>query len=249
MIKIFIVSLVNSTRRPVISTLCNKYGVEFEFIDAINGRELPDDFLNKINGYEWTRLKYRRPLGPSEVGCALSHHKIYRKNDNAECWFVVLEDDVSFDERFRILINANTSNLDKNSLYLLGGQEGLDSFRHVILSKFGKNAINQEIIFSRTLYSERFLFRTCCYLIHSSLASKILYFNSDKMILADDWYNLSKYKVIRKIYYIDLVKHPNDMDNSLIHSEREKFGKKNNNKTLRLLKKIALKVRTILRYF
>lgn len=249
MIKIFIVSLINSTRRQLISKLCNNHGVEFEFVDAINGRELPDDFLNKINGYEWTNLKYRRPLGPSEVGCTLSHHKIYKKNDNAECWFVVLEDDVSFDERFRILINADTSNLDKNSLYLLGGQEGLDSFRHVILSKFRKVIINHELILSRTLCSERFLFRTCCYLIHSSLASKILCFNSDKMILADDWYNLSKYKIIKNIYYIDLVKHPNDMNNSLIHSEREAFGQKNNNKTTRLLKKIALKVRTILRYF
>lgn len=223
MIKVFIVSLNDSPRRTSISQLCEKYGVEFEFVDAVNGRKLDDKYINKINSYEWTKLKYKRKLGPAEIGCTLSHLSIYKKNINS--WFIVLEDDVDFDERFVKLINTDITGLRTDALYLLGGQEGLESFKNVIFSRFGGIKVNTDIVFLKTICSERFLFRTCCYMIHHSLAKRIVDFNQNKLTLADDWFNLSKFNIINNIYYIDLVAHPSDLSTSLIHSDRLKLIK------------------------
>lgn len=43
-----------------------------------------------------------------------------------------MEDDVDFDERFVKLINTDITGLRTDALYLLGGQEGLESFKNVI---------------------------------------------------------------------------------------------------------------------
>lgn len=250
MIKVFIVSLSSSSRRSVIEKKCRDNNVEFEFIDAVNGKDLPRDLMLKINNYSWTKDKYKRALGESEVGCSLSHHKIYERIKNNNDWYIVLEDDVSFGRNINLLINTDlkNSNLDPSSLYLLGGQNGLDSFKHVILSNFGKEKITGNLFFYKTLFSERFLFRTCCYLIHSDLAKKILSFNNDKIILADDWYNLSKNKIINSIYYTDIIDHPSDINDSLIDAERKALSKTRSGKFRELSKKIVLTIRKLLRF-
>lgn len=62
-------------------------------------------------------------------------------------------------------------------------------------------------------------------MIHHSLAKRIVDFNQNKLTLADDWFNLSKFNIINNIYYIDLVAHPSDLSTSLIHSDRLKLIK------------------------
>ena len=250
MIKVFIVSLSTSPRRSYIEKKCRDNNIEFEFIDAVNGKNLSRDFVLKINKLSWTRDKYKRELGESEIGCSLSHHKIYERIKDDNDWFIILEDDVSFGKDINSLIHVdlNKSNFEPSSLYLLGGQNGLDSFKHVIFSKFGKEKISEDLFFYKTLFSERFLFRTCCYLIHSDLAKKILLFNGDKITLADDWYNLSKYKVINNMYYADIIDHPSNIYDSLIDAERKAFSNKNQSIFWGLLKKIALTSRKLLRF-
>lgn len=99
--------------------MCEKYGVEFEFVDVVNGRKLDDKYINKINFYEWIKLKYKRKLGLVEIGCILSYFSIYKKNINS--WFIVLEDDVDFDEWFVKLINIDIMGLRIDVFYFFGG--------------------------------------------------------------------------------------------------------------------------------
>lgn len=69
-----------------------------------------------------------------------------------------MEDDVDFDERFVKLINTDITGLRADALYLLGGQEGLESFKNVIFSRFGSIKVNTDIVFLKTICSERFYF-------------------------------------------------------------------------------------------
>ena len=75
------------------STILDEQGLNYEFVQAVNGRELDDSYIENL-----TRNAVRT-LGKGEIGCFLSHLKTYRtflESDNKYC--LILEDDVMFDD-------------------------------------------------------------------------------------------------------------------------------------------------------
>lgn len=106
MLPIFVISLTRSLeRRESIKKQMKHLGLEFEFIDAVDGKKLTEKQLNKVNFQ--TALKLcGHELSMGEVGCALSHINIYEKivTDNIEnC--IVLEDDIYIHSSFINIIN------------------------------------------------------------------------------------------------------------------------------------------------
>ena len=90
--KIIIISLPTSAdRRDYITNLFNRYSLEFDFFDAINGKEINllslDIHLSK--------------LSPGELGCLYSHMGIYKMMVNHSVGeILILEDDVEFSMPF-----------------------------------------------------------------------------------------------------------------------------------------------------
>lgn len=98
--KSFVVNLKRDTqRRRHMRRLCERVGLEVEFIEAVYGQEIPDiDFYIQQNKAETVRL-LGRELTPGEIGCAMSHQKIYRKMMDENIGFaLILEDDIEFEE-------------------------------------------------------------------------------------------------------------------------------------------------------
>ncbi|WP_176669653.1 glycosyltransferase family 25 protein [Mannheimia granulomatis] len=92
---IFIISLKASSRRKAISERLNSLGLEFQFFDAVYGKELTQEQLDQID-FEFYPQKYaaRKPLTLGEIGCALSHIKMYEYIvDNNIPEAIILEDD------------------------------------------------------------------------------------------------------------------------------------------------------------
>lgn len=92
---IFIISLKDSSRRKEISERLNSLGLEFEFFDAVYGKELTEEQLKQVD-FDFYPQKYaaRKPLTLGEIGCALSHIKMYEyivSNNIQEA--IILEDD------------------------------------------------------------------------------------------------------------------------------------------------------------
>jgi len=72
-IPVFVISLVrDADRRATISAHLNKFGVEFEFVDAVEGKALP---AGEIEGM----LAPGASMTPGQVGCYLSHLETYRR--------------------------------------------------------------------------------------------------------------------------------------------------------------------------
>ncbi|CAM2823937.1 glycosyltransferase family 25 protein [Helicobacter burdigaliensis] len=98
--KFFIINLeIAKDRREYISSLCEKYGLDYEIIQAVNGRELGSDFIQSISDEEISKKRLGRVLSVGEIGCALSHKKVFLRMfelDLKEA--VILEDDAYFDE-------------------------------------------------------------------------------------------------------------------------------------------------------
>lgn len=172
MLPIYIISLKQDIeKRQVISNTLEDFGLEFRFIDAIYGKELSNDILDSAKSNSRGNILRRGFLPtPNEVGCTLSHLKAYKEIlDNNLNWACILEDDVILDERFKIFIdNFQATVLGPKTLYLLGGQNGLDELSVIKSMKNNITIGGQK--FTKTIKSERFIYRACCYLINSYLA-------------------------------------------------------------------------------
>lgn len=223
MLNIYIVSLKSDIeKRKNIGAILDGLDINFEFVDAVYGKELSEDYLDLVRGKSTGKIIDRGYAAiPGEIGCTLSHLKIYQKIlANDIDWACILEDDAILDARFHSFITTfKSTKLDLDTLYILGGQNGLDQ-THVI-----KSIKNYKLIggqkFYKTIKSEHVIYRTCCYLVNSHLASKLIEFSQSNFILADDWDYLFKKSLIKHIYLSDFVDHPVDLSASHLEKERQ----------------------------
>jgi len=223
MLPIYIISLKQDMeKRQVISNTLKDFGLEFKFIDAIHGKELSDVIVNSARRHSKGNILRRGFVPtPNEIGCTLSHLKAYKNIlDNNLSWACILEDDAILDRKFKTFIEGfQETILDPKTLYLLGGQNGLDQLS-VIKSRKNKITIAGQK-FTKTIKSEKYIYRTCCYLISSYLAENIIQLSDKVFIVADDWAYLADNRIINRIYLSDFVDHPLDLSASRIQKERK----------------------------
>jgi glycosyl transferase, family 25 len=96
---IWVVSLRwSAERRASVAACLSGLGFSFEFADAVDGRHLsPAEILASCNSSEAVRLLGRN-LTSGEIGCSLSHLRLYRRLlDSSLEEVVILEDDVIVD--------------------------------------------------------------------------------------------------------------------------------------------------------
>ncbi|MDE8034810.1 glycosyltransferase family 25 protein [Actinobacillus equuli subsp. equuli] len=99
---IFVISLANSVRRKIISARLNSLGLAFEFIDAVNGRDLTEEQLSQVD-YDFYPQRFggKHKLKLGEIGCAMSHIKAYQNNIKEA---IILEDDAIVSHYFRRIV-------------------------------------------------------------------------------------------------------------------------------------------------
>lgn len=101
MIPVFVVSLPEATdRRARMTKVLESLGLDFEFVDAVDGRQF--DVANHPNYNASKRLRnFGKHLTGGDIGCILSHKKIYQRmvDGNIE-QALVFEDDVILRDAF-----------------------------------------------------------------------------------------------------------------------------------------------------
>jgi len=101
-ITIFVINMKTSlARRETMIVKAKMIGIEIEFIEAIVGKDLSIDNLKACYDSSKRKKYFGRDLMPQEIGCLLSHKKVYeeivaRGLDAA----IILEDDVVFESDF-----------------------------------------------------------------------------------------------------------------------------------------------------
>ena len=104
---IFVISLPGTEeRRAYITEQLGKLGLPFSFFDAVNGYALDVPSHENYNGFK-RRLYFGKDLTQGELGCFLSHKKLYEKicDDNLES-AVILEDDVILHQDFPKILST-----------------------------------------------------------------------------------------------------------------------------------------------
>ncbi len=97
-LKTYIINLEKSTvrKRYMQSLLAGLSFLDIEFIRAIDGRALSEDERSSRFDYDRSRSLYGRFVNAGEVGCALSHRKVYETLlQSTDSYALVLEDDIT----------------------------------------------------------------------------------------------------------------------------------------------------------
>ena len=120
--QLFIINLERSgDRRKYMSDRLNQLSLGFEFYDAVDGAELTEYDLGSYNCEK--RLKaFGCDLTPNEIGCYLSHYRLYEKimSENIQ-QAVIMEDDVEIADDFpKILHELNGAPDDWEFIRLAG---------------------------------------------------------------------------------------------------------------------------------
>lgn len=120
--KVFIINLKKAKdRKKYMQNLCDKYNLDYEIIEAINGKNLQVDYIKDISDPYLSKKYLGRELSLGELGCALSHKKCFERmfelNLN-EC--LILEDDAFFDEKLLYVLSLKDNFPNDLELLLLG---------------------------------------------------------------------------------------------------------------------------------
>lgn len=100
--KIYVVNLKRRTdRKEFMISQFEKFGItNYEFVEAVDGKTLD---LNEVGYSESKAARWCRPLTKSEIGCSLSHVKIYDKMVEDGLRGIILEDDTIITEEFSLV--------------------------------------------------------------------------------------------------------------------------------------------------
>lgn len=90
--KVFVISLKNSSRREYINLMMTQAGIEFSFFDAVNGNS--DHEFKSKHSFLARNFLTSNPLLPGEIGCYASHYSMWQKCMDINEPIVVLEDDI-----------------------------------------------------------------------------------------------------------------------------------------------------------
>ncbi len=98
--KIIVISLVSSEkRRESAQRQLNELGLEFEFLDAIDGRISDHPLLNRYDEKKFL-IHYGRPANRGELGCYASHYLAWQRSLELKEPVLVLEDDFQLTDKF-----------------------------------------------------------------------------------------------------------------------------------------------------
>lgn len=119
--RIFVITLPGSTdRQQAIAAQLEKSQLAFTWLDGVNGRALDAETVARVYSVERAVSEGGRPLSPGEIGCALSHQKIYELMLAEDIPLaLVLEDDAALDADFAMRFAEVCAEVDWHSVDLL----------------------------------------------------------------------------------------------------------------------------------
>ena len=161
---VLLISMERSTeRRERATSALNRLGLNYEWVRAVDGRDLSDDEVAHIRSQQ----KFS-PLSRGQIGCYLSHLKCYRiMRERNLPYALIMEDDMVPDERLlKVLARLDRFPSDWNIITLApyGGQ------RSGRMTAFGKPNLIHRKALGDGLYIGKYFHvtaHTCLYLIKS----------------------------------------------------------------------------------
>ncbi len=99
--KTYVINLARAVERRVyMEQQLQRLGIDYEIFPAVDGQELSEEDLQQYSSKDSKKLNGRE-LSKNEIGCALSHLRIYEKLiSSGEENVLILEDDINIGQMF-----------------------------------------------------------------------------------------------------------------------------------------------------
>lgn len=188
-LKVYVVNLRRSiSRRNYIEQKLQHYNIPFEVFEAVDGNDLSESVLREIYAKgKYFKHRYGRDMNKGEIGCALSHIRLYKKILEEKIpQAIILEDDIEFDERlFHIVQNIQSVKklLNHYDLVLLGYADADLNYRKPGICSVWKRITLDSVIKAGVPVSR--CWGTIGYMISLKGAEKLLSRGSIPMMQAD----------------------------------------------------------------
>lgn len=178
--KIFIISLKKEIeRRAFVSDQLKNLGLEFEFVDAVWGKDVYED-PSVYDKNKALKIELRN-LNPGEVGCSLSHQKAYKKIiDQKLDYACIMEDDASLSSDVPEILRHIEKIIEPNQLIQM---ERCD----VYSKKNMKNLFKDYKLVHPKMIKYGSMCQAAGYVITKEAAQKILDINFPVYVPADSW--------------------------------------------------------------
>lgn len=182
--KTFIVNLKQSAdRRERMQTVLKDFPYEWEFFEAVDGREIKN--VSEVYDEKKALRFHKTPLKAGELGCVLSHLKIYKKMiDEGIDRALILEDDIALEKDFYPVLATLTNTPMHNDVFMLG-----HSGYFIRKKLFGKKITDTHCL-KQIINSGNGTFG---YMIDLPAAKKLYRLNFPVKLTADDWYIFSNF--------------------------------------------------------
>jgi len=195
--------------------------IDFEFFDAIYGKQLPQEYLTFLNLSRQFAGLCDHELGPSELGCWLSHMIIWQRlaqgDYQAYDRVIIIEDDVIFQTKH--IQQKLHSLLETNPPFaFLGGHS--EPSRRRIRGYTSNDGLYFNMTGPKDLYTA-----TYAYSLTTETAKNFVSKQIHKLTYIDDWKYLLAGDVSTPFYYC--FEHDDEMQ-SHIASDRKAYMKKPN---------------------
>lgn len=181
--KTFIINLDSSTdRRAAIAAQCQTAGLHYEFVRAVNGKQLSDEELAQHTH----ALNYA--FKPGEIGCALSHISIYKKIIREKIpQALILEDDALLTEELPAVLSSPALQLGPRDATL------------VLLSRVNKyvNNVIAPVTKNASLYPVYSATTSHAYIINLEAAKRLVSLLYPVWVAADKWCLFEEYGAFR----------------------------------------------------
>lgn len=194
--KVFVISLANSKdRRKSIKGQLESLKLDFEIVDAINGKELSSEEIRKF--CDASALEENpRWLNLGAIGCALSHMLIYekiieQKLDGA----LILEDDMLLPNNLSLLSGKVAEVVNENEVVLFYYR----GFKKILFSKKCSRRIDEEYQILYPVSEDNFPVTTGGYYITNKACKEMLKIILPIRVAADSWGYFYKEKGFDKI--------------------------------------------------
>ena len=105
---VYVINMAENTERLArVRAELTKAGIEWERLEAVNGRSLSASRLAEVYDGEANRRRARHPLVPGEIGCYLSHLAAWQRLVDSDApGAIVLEDDFRVDGNLATVLEA-----------------------------------------------------------------------------------------------------------------------------------------------
>ncbi|MEA1229018.1 glycosyltransferase family 25 protein [Acinetobacter sp. IRS14] len=195
--------------------------IDFEFFDAIYGKKLPQEYLTFLNLSRQFAGLCDHELGPSELGCWLSHMIIWQRLAQGDYQtydrVIIIEDDVIFQTKH--IQQKLHSLLETNPSFAFLGGHSEPSRRRI-----RGYTSNDELYFNMTGPKDLYT-ATYAYSLTTETAKNFVSKQIHKLTYIDDWKYLLAGDVSTPFYYC--FEHDDEMQ-SHIASDRKAYMKKPN---------------------